>query len=117
MTTPPDPQELYRDPDIDGCSHYRDPATCEHCAEDQRHLERVRYLASQYLDAANEATNQLKRLIGLHAELAGNWLYTECYQGPTDDEDALDGIAKAQYAVRAVARIARERTTRARQDP
>jgi hypothetical protein len=117
VTAEPDPQELYRDPAVDGCGHYRDPATCEACAEDERYLKRMRYLATQYVDAANEAMAQLKRLVTLHAELAGNGDYAEFYSDSTDDADALSGIAKAQYAVRAVTRIARERAARTRQDP
>jgi hypothetical protein len=115
VSTEPDPQELYRD--IDGCGHYRDPATCEHCAEDKRDLNRMRYLAAQYADAANEATAQLKRLVSLHAELVANGFYTEFYSDFTDDEDALAAIGDAQYAVRSVTRIALSRATRTRQDP
>jgi hypothetical protein len=99
-----------------GCPHYRDPATCVACEAESRAVRSVRYLAAQYLDAANEAARQLERLAGLHAELKGNPCYRDFYRYLTDDEDSMAAISDAAHTIRSVTRIAQARLARTRQE-
>ena len=93
--TDTDPQELYRDPDIDGCHHFRDPATCEECAQEKAHDRHIEYRVKML----DECVNDAERAVGnatanLRDLVSGDAWYIELAEG-TEGSDALDDLAAA----------------------
>lgn len=117
MTETTDPQELYRDPEEGGCSHFRDPGTCEECALDERVLRHMRALAAVVAARPDEIIAELDSLGKVLATLTADPCYAEFYASRTADEDAAACLADALRALRSFARIARERAARTEQNP
>ena len=100
--------EAYRDSEEGGCYHFRDPATCEECAEEKAHDRHVEYRVKML----DECVNDAERAIGnasanLRALVSGDAYYIELAEG-TEGSDALDDLAAAARLLRNVQRITRE---------
>jgi hypothetical protein len=106
---PADPQELYRDPDIDGCHHFRDPATCEECAEEKAHDQYIKYRVRMLDEAVGNAGRAVASVTANLRELvSGDAWYIELAEG-TEGSDALDDLAAAARLLRNVQRIVSEK--------
>jgi hypothetical protein len=103
------PEAQYRDPDIDGCGHFRDPKTCEGCAKEKEHDQYIAYLTKMLAEAVGDARrgaanadSRIRELIGLAVydiEMAEGW----------EGADALADLKAADRLLRNVERIVRER--------
>src|SRR5690242_16340923 len=118
MTEHVDPEfELYRDPDVDGCQHCRDPKTCQECAAEDRAMGHMRRVASALAARTESTLSTLDDLAATLAAVTGDHFYREFYRDAADDEDAAAYLADARRSLRAFARIARERAARTEQQP
>src|SRR5579859_3504702 len=103
-----DPQDLYRDPDIDGCHHFRDPATCDECAEERVHDQRIEFRVRMLDEAVGNAERAVGNATSILRELvSGDAWYIELAEG-TEGSDALDDLTAAARLLRNVRRITSE---------
>lgn len=103
-----DPQELYVGDEEGGCHHFRDPATCEECKQEEaeaRHLVAVvDRLGDRLTDALAEVAKAAKALGELMTDLYDIELVES-----TDGADLGADLADAARSLRRARRIAAER--------
>lgn len=100
--------EAYRDPAEDGCHHFRDPSTCDVCAEEKIHGQHVDYRVKMLDECVNDAERAVRNATTHLRELvSGDAWYIELAEG-TEGTDALDDLAAAARLLRNVGRIVRE---------
>jgi hypothetical protein len=99
----------YRDPDEDGCTHFRDPEACDECAIEREHDQHVdhlnKMLGEQVADATRAAGNAVKWLTELIGPAVYDIEFAEGWAGP----DALADLEAAGRLLRNVERIVNER--------
>jgi hypothetical protein len=111
MTPTPetDPQELYRDPDINGCVHCRAPADCDECETERAHRKVIESLVANLDLFANEALANVAKADAALRELTSNHVYDIELAEGADGPDGLAELADADRHLRNVCRIVRER--------
>jgi hypothetical protein len=67
--------ELYRDPDVDGCHHFRDPAACDECAKEREHDQYIDHLVKMLDGTLRDAATALSAATGNLRELRSNEVY------------------------------------------
>jgi hypothetical protein len=90
---------------------------CRACADEEQAMQSIR---RRVIALAARTESTLPVLDGLAVTLAGvtgDHFYQEFYRLTMDDEDAAAHLADARRALRAFARIARERAARTEQQP
>lgn len=92
----------------DGCHHFRDPATCDECAEEKARDQYIEYKVKMTDEAVGNAEKAVANAIANLRELvSGDAWYIELAEG-TEGSDALDDLAGAARLLRNVYRITRE---------
>lgn len=103
-----DEQDLYRDPDIDGCHHFRDPADCDECAREREHGQRIEFRVKMLAEAVGDAERAVGSALGNLRELTdGEAWYIELAES-TDGGDMRDDLDAAMRLLRNVRRLANE---------
>ena len=90
---------------------------CRQCADEEQATQWMRRRAAEMPRRAEDALGILSSLAVAMAEVTGSHFYQEFYRLTMDDNDAAAHLADARRALRAFARIARERAARTEQQP
>jgi hypothetical protein len=97
------------------CEIHLHDEPCEDCTAEERAFMRMRDAAARLAPRADEIERLLSSLETFLGDVTSDYSYTEFYRLTMDDEDAAAFLADARRALRAFARIARERAARTEQ--
>ena len=106
---PADPQDLYRDPDIDGCHHFRDPENCNRCEDERAHDKVIESLVTNLDLFVAEARAHVREAVAALRELTSSHVYDIELAEGSDGSDGLEELADADRHLRNVYRIVRDR--------
>lgn len=99
-----DPQELYVGDEEGGCHHYRDPATCEDCKQEEAEARYLVTVVDRLGCQVETAMSALGKARSALRELTGDLYDIEMVEGLAGD-DLLADIKDAERSLRRAERI------------
>jgi hypothetical protein len=103
-----DPQDLYVGDEEGGCHHYRDPATCEDCKQEEAEARYLVTVVDRLGDQVADAVASIAKAAKTLAELMADLYDIELVES-SDGDDLKADLADAARSLRRARRIVQAR--------